>query len=508
MRCRCFRAKPPKAPVTPPIPFDNSYASLPERFYARLRPVPVRAPATIRVNGPLADYLGIDRAALEGDDGAALTTGNRLPEGAEPIAMAYAGHQFGQFNPQLGDGRAILLGEVVARDGVRHDLHLKGSGITPYSRGGDGRSPLGPVLREYIVSEAMHALGIPTTRSLMAATTGERVLRETPLPGAVLLRVARSHIRVGTFELFASRGDVEGLRILLDHALARHYPEHGDAPVPAIAFLRAVGERQAALIARWQLLGFIHGVMNTDNMLVCGDTIDYGPCAFLDAYDPAKVFSSIDQFGRYAYRNQAPIARWNLAALARALIALFGEDEPAIERTAEQAQAIIDAFPEQHAQAHRKGLRHKLGLSTDEDGDEALASELLQHMHERGADFTLTFRHLTDLATETPAQHAVSALLDVPPTDAWLERWRARLARDPRHPTERAADMRAVNPALIPRNHRIEAAIRAAEDQGDLAPFHQLVDALEDPSRYDPSRASFARPPRPEERLARTFCGT
>lgn len=492
-----------------PIPFDNSYARLADRFYARQAPDPVQAPHLIRFNGPLADYLGIDRAVLEGDAGAALVTGNALPQGAEPLAMAYAGHQFGHLNPQLGDGRALLLGEVVARDGVRHDLHLKGSGPTPFSRGGDGRSPLGPVLREYVVSEAMAALGVPTTRSLAAATTGEPVFRETTLPGAVLLRVARSHIRVGTFEYFSIRRDTEGLRQLVDYVIDRHYPECAAAPIPAIALLDAVAERQATLVAQWQLLGFIHGVMNTDNMLVCGDTIDYGPCAFMDEFDLGKVFSSIDQHGRYAYRNQGPIAQWNVAVLARALLGVFGDDKSAMESAGEQAQGIVDGFAERFTRAFDTGLALKLGLSRAQPLDTALGDELLSHMQKQQADFTLTFRRLAELADESlPADQSVAALCTTEFDPQWLERWQARLSLDPRPAAERAADMRKRCPALIPRNHLIEAAIRSAEDEADLAPFHALVAAGADPCTYDADRAGFARAPEPAERVTKTFCGT
>jgi uncharacterized protein YdiU (UPF0061 family) len=488
------------------IPFDNSYTSLPERFYSKQPPRPVRAPALIRANLSLAEYLGLSPELLQGPGAAEWVAGNRVPEGADPAAMAYAGHQFGHFNPQLGDGRALLLGEMVARDGVRHDLHLKGSGVTPFSRGGDGRSPLGPVLREYIVSEAMAALGVPTTRALAAASTGEPVLRERPLPGGVLLRVARSHVRVGTFEYFAARGDESGLRLLLDHVISRHYPECADAPVPALAVLGAVAQRQAELVARWQLLGFIHGVMNTDNMLVSGETIDYGPCAFMDAYDPRTLFSSIDEGGRYAYGNQPPIARWNLACLARALLPMIGPERDAIEG----AQQVIDDFPAQHEQAYRKGLASKLGLSTTEPGDAELGDALLQAMHDGGADFTLTFRHLADVVDREADPAATVAALYAPPAGvrAWIGRWRQRLERDPRVAAERAAEMRRASPALIPRNHLVEEALRDAEDGGDFGRFHALVEVLGRPHDYDSTLAEFARPPRPEQRVFRTFCGT
>ena len=490
------------------IPFDNTYVTLPPRFYSRLDPQPVAAPQMVRVNTSLLTYLGIEPGLLAGEEGAKIVGGLRVPQGAEPIATVYAGHQFGSFNPQLGDGRAILLGEVVARDGRRHDLQLKGSGRTPYSRGGDGRSPLGPALREYVVSEAMAALGIPTTRSLAVATTGERVHRNQLVPGGILLRVAQSHIRVGTFEYFASRGDTEGLALLVAHALRRHFPEYDEREPAALALLRGVAERQAQLIARWQLVGFIHGVMNTDNMLVSGETIDYGPCAFMDAFNPAQVFSSIDQIGRYAYRNQPRIARWNLVCLARALVGLLEA-----EGGTDAAQQVVDGFADQHAAAHARGMAAKLGLTTEEPDDAALVQGLFDAMHAGQADFTLTFRHLADLAdpegSAADPDRTVAALFEPPePLRAWIVRFQARLEREPSASAERAASMRATNPALIPRNHLIEAAIRDAEDRGDFGRFHALVDALSTPFTYAASRAPYATPPLAEERVARTFCGT
>ena len=492
------------------IPFDNSYISLPDRFYSRVAPQPVRAPAVIRVNHPLAQYLGLDPALLESEQGAQLVGGNSIPAGAEPIATAYAGHQFGHLNPQLGDGRAVLLGEVVAPDGKRHDLQLKGSGVTPWSRGGDGRSPLGPVLREYVISEAMAALGIPTTRSLAAVTTGEVVWRETGLPGGVLLRVARSHIRVGTFEYFAVRRDADALRHLVEHVIARHFPQSVDSPLPALSLLAEVAERQAQLVAQWQLVGFIHGVMNTDNMLVSGETIDYGPCAFMDSYDPATVYSSIDQHGRYAYENQPPIAQFNLACLARALLPLLNEGG---QEVIAEAQAQIDGFPGKHETAYRAALQRKLGLSTQCEGDDGLATGFLQALQEGQADFTLGFRYLTDLAAEAAGESDTDRLLgdlfEPPaPLQVWIADWQERLALDPRDPAERAADMRAANPALIPRNHQVEAVIRAAEDRADFGPFHALVDVLSKPHHYARSLEPYARPPQPDEVVEATFCGT
>ena len=363
--------------MTVHFPFQNTYSALPANFFARVAPTPVTSPRLIKLNRPLAVRLGLDPDLLSTPEGAEILAGKRIPDGAEPIAMAYAGHQFGHFVPQLGDGRAILLGEVIDSDGIRRDIQLKGSGPTPFSRRGDGRAALGPVLREYIVSEAMAALGIPTTRSLAAVVTGEVVMRETALPGAVLTRVASSHIRVGTFQFFASRGDVEGVRQLADHVIARHYPDAAKAERPYHALLEGVVARQADLVARWLLVGFIHGVMNTDNCSISGETIDYGPCAFMDHYDPAAVFSSIDEMGRYAYANQPRIALWNLTRLAECLLPLFdGEQEKAIA----EAQEILNGFPEKFTATYQAGLRSKIGLFTTQDGDEALVQDLLDAM--------------------------------------------------------------------------------------------------------------------------------
>src|SRR6201985_3425375 len=381
--------------MTVHFPFQNTYTALPDGFFARVAPTPVEAPRLIKLNRPLAVRLGLDPDLLESPEGAEILAGKRLPGGAEPIAMAYAGHQFGHFVPQLGDGRAILLGEVIDIDGIRRDIQLKGSGPTPFSRRGDGRAALGPVLREYIVSEAMAALGIPTTRSLAATVTGESVMRETVLPGAVLTRVAASHIRVGTFQYFAARGDTEAVRALADHVINRHYPELAGTEKPYHALLAAVVARQADLVARWLHVGFIHGVMNTDNTSISGETIDYGPCAFMDHYDPAQVFSSIDEMGRYAYANQPRIALWNLTRLAECLLPLFGSEQ---EQAINEAQEILGAFPEKFSAAYQAGLRAKIGLFTARDGDEALVQDMLDAMAHGKADFTLTFRRLGDAA--------------------------------------------------------------------------------------------------------------
>ena len=478
------------------IQFDNSYAQLPDRFYARLDPTPVAKPRLVRVNDTLARDLGIDPDELATDEGVAVLAGNRVPDGAEPMALAYAGHQFGHFVPQLGDGRANLLGEVVDRGGQRRDIQLKGSGPTPFSRSGDGRAALGPVLREYLISEAMAALSIPTTRTLAAVTTGEAVWRETMLPGAVLTRVASSHIRVGTFQYFAARGDADGIRTLADHAIARHYPAAAAAENPYQAFLEAVVAAQADLVARWLLIGFIHGVMNTDNCSVAGETIDYGPCAFMDAYDPATVFSSIDQAGRYAYGNQPRIAFWNLTRLAETLLPLLGGEEP--------AKAVLTLFAPRFHAAYFRGLRRKIGLSGTQEGDDELTQDLLKLMADNGADFTLTFRRLCDAAEDQAGDAAVRSLFaDGAAYDAWAERWRARLAAEGLAVSER---MRAVNPAVIPRNHLVEAALAAAE-QGDFAPFEALLTVLSQPFS-DAAPERFTLPPREEERVLQTFCGT
>jgi len=486
--------------------FNNTYARLPERFFAPIAPTPVRAPRLIRINRALAEQLGLDPDWLASPEGVEVLAGKRVPDAAEPIATAYAGHQFGGFVPQLGDGRAILLGEVIDRGGVRRDIQLKGSGPTPFSRRGDGRAALGPVLREYVVSEAMAALGIPTTRALAAVTTGEKVFREEVLPGAVLTRVASSHIRVGTFQFFASRGDVEGLRLLADHVIARHYPDAAQAERPYRALLDAIIKAQAELIPRWLLVGFIHGVMNTDNMSVAGETIDYGPCAFMDEYDPATVYSAIDRNGRYAYANQPGIAQWNLTRLAETFLPLLSDDS---ERAIADAQEALGAFAPTFAKAYQAGQRRKLGLLTEREGDADLGKDLLEVMEATRADFTLTFRRLSDAAVEGSDNSAVRSLFADPGAfDQWLARWRQRLAQEPTDPTARRNAMRAVNPAYIPRNHRVEAMIRAAVDRDDFGPFEDLLAVLSKPFEDEPAAAKYAEPPREEEKVHQTFCGT
>jgi uncharacterized protein YdiU (UPF0061 family) len=492
--------------MTVHFPFQNTYSALPANFFARVAPTPVASPRLIKLNRPLAVQLGLDPDLLETPEGAEILAGKTLPAGADPIAMAYAGHQFGQFVPQLGDGRAILLGEVIDKDGVRRDIQLKGSGPTPFSRRGDGRAALGPVLREYIVSEAMQALGIPTTRSLAAVITGERVMRETALPGAVLTRVASSHIRVGTFQYFAARRDTEAVRRLADHVISRHYPDLADRERPYYALLGAVTARQAELVARWLLVGFIHGVMNTDNSSISGETIDYGPCAFMDQYDPATVFSSIDELGRYAYANQPRIALWNLTRLAECLVPLFSDDQ---EKAISEAQEVLGAFGDNFNDAYKAGLRNKLGLFTEREDDQVLAQALLDAMAKGKADFTLTFRGLSDAASDAALDQQVRQLFDEPSGfDEWAALWRERIAGETQSPAERQAAMRAVNPAFIARNHRVEAVIQAAVANDDYVPFEQLLTVLAKPYEDQPAFAAYTEPPEPHERVCQTFCGT
>ncbi|TAX54848.1 YdiU family protein [Rhizobium leguminosarum] len=487
------------------FPFDNSYVGLPPHFFAAQAPTAVAEPWLIKLNEPLAAELGLDVETLR-RDGAAIFSGNLVPEGAEPLAMAYAGHQFGGFSPQLGDGRAILLGEVVDRSGKRYDIQLKGAGPTPFSRRGDGRAAIGPVLREYIISEAMFALGIPATRALAAVTTGEPVYREEVLPGAVFTRVAASHIRVGTFQYFAARGDNDGVRALADYVIDRHYPALKEAENPYLALFDAVCERQAALIARWLHVGFIHGVMNTDNMTVSGETIDFGPCAFMDAYDPATVFSSIDQHGRYAYANQPGIGQWNLARLGETLLPLI-DAEP--DSAVDKANVVIKSYGERFQAYWLAGMREKIGLAGEEDGDLELVQALLSLMQVQGADFTLAFRRLSDLAGDDAAAPAFAAGFREPDTSgAWLTQWRERLSRDAQTATERAIAMRSVNPAFIPRNHRVEQVIKAAVEDGDFSLFEALLSVLSKPYEDQPGFAAYREPPKPDERVLATFCGT
>ena len=499
-----------------PFTLDNTYARLPERFYARVSPTPVRDPRIVKVNHPLARWLGIDPSRLDSADGAQLLAGNAIPEGAAPIALAYAGHQFGGFVPQLGDGRAILLGEVVTPDGARRDVQLKGAGRTPFSRGGDGRAALGPVLREFILSEAMAALGVPTTRALAAVTTGEPVIRDQLLPGAVFTRVAASHIRVGTFELFAAREDRDAVARLTAYAVARHFPRAaaagsrpGDLASDALHLLDSVLEAQASLVARWLGVGFLHGVMNTDNTAISGETLDYGPCTFLDAYSPTKTFSSIDHRGRYAFANQPRIAQWNLARLAETLLPLLADGQDDAIRLATER---LEHFPRVFAAHHLRVMRAKLGLGGAEDGggggDAALIADLLERLAASQVDYTVFFRALCACAEDPAADPQVASLFEHPAAfQSWAESWRARLGRDPTPPRVRAEGMRRANPAFIPRNHRVEQAIAAAT-VGELGPFETLVRVLARPYDEQPEDRHLAEPPRPEERVEQTFCGT
>ncbi|SDJ21265.1 protein adenylyltransferase SelO [Lutimaribacter saemankumensis] len=469
------------------VPFDNTYAALPDRFFTRQAPEPVGTPRLIRFNTALAEELGIEPGTP--DEMARVFSGNEIPQGATPLAQAYAGHQFGGFSPQLGDGRAILLGEVVDRAGRRRDIQLKGAGRTPYSRMGDGRAWLGPVLREYVLSEAMHALGIPTTRALVAVATGDPVYREQgALPGAVLTRVAASHIRVGTFEFFAARRDLDALKALYAYTRDRHYPEAGDPG----ELLEAVIDRQAALVADWMSIGFIHGVMNTDNTTLSGETIDYGPAAYMDAYHPVTVYSSIDRYGRYAFDNQAQIIAWNLAQLASALVPLMPDQDDAIQ----VFTRMIHAMPTRVEGERRRRFRAKLGLATHQGGDTALIDDLLKLMQDHGADFTNTFRGLADGS-------ARDQFTDTAAFDAWEPRWKARIADE----ADPDGLMRRTNPAFIPRNHRVEQMIAAAT-RGDYAPFERLLDVLSRPFDDQPDAADLRLPPEPHEEVKQTFCGT
>lgn len=494
--------------------FDNSYARDLPGFSVPWQPASVPAPNLLFFNRELALELGLDPDLLDGPDGAAIFAGNRVPEGAEPLAQAYAGHQFGGFSPQLGDGRALLLGEVIDRRGARRDIMLKGSGPTPFSRRGDGRAAVGPMLREVLIGEAMHALGIPTTRALAVAATGETVHRERPLPGAVLTRVAASHLRVGTFEYFRARRDTDRVRQLADYAIARHDPDLAGTEDRYLALLRRVAQRQATLVAGWMNVGFIHGVMNTDNVALSGETIDYGPCAFLETYNPDAVFSSIDHGGRYAYRNQPAVTRWNLARLAETLLPLIaGQDsEAAATRATEQATGVIDDFQAWYETALLSGQRAKLGLQGGDDAsDRTLAEDWLTLLEVQRVDFTLGWRRLADAAdgNEGPLR---ALFADPQALDGWLARWQSRGDSEGRSAADghaRANRMRGVNPAVIPRNHRVEEALAAASDHGDLGPFRRLLAAIVRPYEETPERAAYLEPARAEVTACyRTFCGT
>lgn len=486
------------------LPFDNTYAHDLEGFYAPWRPATVPAPRLLLFNQALAEELGLDSTALDTDLGARIFSGNQIPEEAHPLAQVYAGHQFGQFSPQLGDGRALLLGEMIDRHGRRRDMQLKGSGRTPFSRGGDGKAALGPVLREYVIGEAMHALGIPTTRALAAVATGEIIHRETPLPGAILTRIAASHIRIGTFQYFAARNENAKIKQLADYTIARHYPALENTGNPYLDLFAAVSAAQAALIARWMLVGFIHGVMNTDNMSIAGETIDYGPCAFMDAYDPDTVFSSIDVQGRYAYARQPQIAQWNLTRFAETLIGLVSPDpEEAVRLLTEQ----VNAFPKLYAHHWLKGMRAKIGLSTVEEDDLALVQTLLSAMEDQRADYTLVFRHLS-AALRGDAAQVRAHFADPTRFDLWLPQWKARLARESITAELCAEAMDRVNPIYIPRNHKVEEALAAATNAQDFAPFKTLLDVLAQPFEERPEWADHAQPAPESFGPFKTFCGT
>ena len=486
------------------IRFDNTYARELEGHYEPSEAAPAPNPRLLKLNHNLASELGLDPEALKSNYAVAVFAGNEVPAGASPLAQAYAGHQFGGFVPRLGDGRALLLGEVLDREGRRRDIQLKGSGPTSFSRGGDGKATLGPVLREYLISEAMAALGVPTTRALAAVTTGERIRRDRELPGAVLTRVAASHLRIGTFQYFAARGEVERVQQLADYSIARHYPEVLDSQNPYLGLLAAVGDAQARLIARWMHVGFVHGVMNTDNMSIAGETIDYGPCAFLDTYDPNAVFSSIDARGRYAYAQQPKIARWNLARLAEALLPLIHTDEA---RAVESASATVIGFADHYLAYWLEGARAKLGLSKMMEGDLELASDFLDALEEQKVDYTLAFRRLSEAArgNDAPMQTLVP---DSTPYDLWAVRWRERMSHESEHSNERAEAMDRVNPIYIPRNHQVEETLTAAIDSGDLGPFEALHEVLEDPFAEKPGLETYASPAPASFGTYRTFCGT
>jgi uncharacterized protein YdiU (UPF0061 family) len=487
--------------------FDNSYARELPGCYVAWPPAPVKAPRLLFVNRALAHELGLDLAAHDDAALAALFSGNALPAGATPIAQAYAGHQFGNFSPQLGDGRALLIGEVIDRHGRRRDLAFKGSGRTPFSRNGDGKAAVGPMLREVLIGEAMHALGIPTTRALAVIATGESVYREETLPGAQLTRVAASHLRVGTFEYFAARDEGEKLRQLADYGIARHDPDLAGAADRHAQWLRAVTERQAALLAQWMNVGFIHGVMNTDNMSIAGETIDFGPCAFMEAYHPGTVFSSIDQHGRYAYARQPGIAQWNLARFAESLLPLLADDT---DQAVEIATGILAGFGTSYRRHWLQGVRAKLGLQVPGDDaiDAALAEDWLALLQAGGVDYTLAWRHLA-AAAEGHAASLRALFAEQAALDAWLARWQARGAAEPRPAVQRAQAMRQVNPRIIARNHRVEEALAAASSEGDLGPFEDLLQAIRRPYDDDPALARYAEPaPAGYTERYRTFCGT
>ncbi len=496
------------------IPFNNSYSKLPERFFSHVSPTPVNAPKLIKLNVPLTQELGLCESWLTSDEGVAMLAGNFIPQGAQPLAAVYAGHQFGYFSPQLGDGRAVLLGEIIGKNG-RLDVQLKGAGPTPYSRQGDGRAALGPVLREYIMSEAMFALGVPTTRALACVTTGEGVIRNEILPGAIITRIAASHIRIGTFQYFAACSDQDAVKILADYVIKRHYPDAANAPNPYAALLISVVEKQAELVAKWQNIGFIHGVMNTDNMSVSGETIDYGPCAFMDVYDPETVFSSIDSNGRYAYSNQPKVAQWNLARFAETLMPLLARSEA---EALSIAQSAIDSFNTLFENAFFNGMRSKLGLFTTDQDDEALIKDLLALLQHKKLDYTVFFYKISDF----------NVYFDDEDLNTWVRRLTERAARESQSQSrhrqglhkeglhsqssqniaERFSLMKRSNPAYIPRNHLVEEAIKAAVRHNNYTPFQNLTNVLSNPYQRQEGYEKYALPPETSTEKYYTFCGT
>ena len=496
------------------IQFDNSYARLPEDFYSQTNPTPVAKPELIKFNTKLAEELGITDITSDGLEALQILAGNEIAEGSEPISMAYAGHQFGGFSPRLGDGRAVLLGEIITPDNIRYDFQLKGSGPTPWSRGGDGRSALGPVLREYLVSEAMAKLGVPTTRALAAVTTGEEVARNTLVPGGILTRIAKGFVRVGTFQYFSSQGNQEAIKRLADYEIERHYPDAKNADNPYVAFFEAVVDAQAKLIAKWMSLGFIHGVMNTDNMSIAGETIDYGPCAFMDEFSHDRLYSSIDHQARYAYGNQPKIGQWNLVRLAETLLPLFvsKQIDETREATDDEAQAVVkiaedvlSRYSDLYHQYWLENMSKKLGLSEEQEGDKELVNDLLNIMQSHQADFTLTFFYLSQ---EGQLRQARALFASPEAFDEWTVKWQDRLQQESSNEKKYSAIMQAVNPAYIPRNHQIEAAIRAAEDHNDFSVFHALHEVLEKPFELQAGKEAYMLPPKPEEVVQQTFCGT
>lgn len=488
----------------PHINFDNSYARLPEEFFARVTPNHPPKPKLIKLNEKLAGELGFDLPFLQSDAGLSMFSGEKLPEGSDPIAMAYAGHQFGGWSPSLGDGRALLIGEVVGNDGIRRDIQLKGSGQTPFSRRGDGRSALGPVIREYIVSEAMHALGVPTTRALAAVLTGENVMRNGLEPGGIFTRVAKSHVRIGTFQYFYARQDHDALKTLADYVIDRHYPEALTSENPYLDLLKRVAKRQAELIAQWMSFGFIHGVMNTDNMQVAGETIDYGPCAFMDDFHPRKTFSSIDHHGRYAWGNQPQIGQWNLGKFADTLITLIDEDEQVATEAATEA---LVHYNQTVSKALFRRFSDKLGLLGDDEAQDGIIAETMEAMTMNHVDFTLFYRHLTKIYAGGNVDNLLALFDDPGVGQELLRRWRDCIRADKADPEQRLRVMRANNPIYIPRNHRVAEAISAGEE-GDFKPFHKLVKVLSKPFNEQEEFAKYEKAPVPSEVVHETFCGT